>query len=386
MNTHANMTQETKNQSVSATNSQNLNGGVPTFQLVDNRSEAVSQRKLQEIYRSSPLLSNGINNSSPVTQNQVIQKKIDWNSTSLRFSLAEPEKNVDGFVRTLENMFNNYGEGFKPIIREVVQYANDHGSWTIARVFEQVNFRAKQFGLPYNDAGFGLTGVTLPTKPSSQRDFGFPSHTRAVATIGGQAYERESNPEKGHAEEQLKPLLEKLASEGRIDVNEDTLILTINNFPCLERCVPLMLELKTKYPFMRINYANPYGGEEFDTAFKKLREVGIALVPFDPRLQMSPETKAGLTDDQSTRFKTMASSRAKHPTPIQLIYEYEGEDIQGAKLPPEVKDEFEFDVLNGKLKEGDRFEVKRSDGQSIVFTYWGFNREGKLIVRVFKSQ
>jgi hypothetical protein len=54
MNTHANKTQENKSQSVSAVDSQMQSGGESTFQFVDNRPEAVAQKKLQEITNNSP--------------------------------------------------------------------------------------------------------------------------------------------------------------------------------------------------------------------------------------------------------------------------------------------------------------------------------------------
>jgi hypothetical protein len=54
MNTHADETQENKSQSVSAASPQMQSGGKSTFQFVDSRPEAVSQRKLQEMTNNSP--------------------------------------------------------------------------------------------------------------------------------------------------------------------------------------------------------------------------------------------------------------------------------------------------------------------------------------------
>jgi hypothetical protein len=53
MNTHADKSQEHKSQSVSNTESQMQRGGEATFQFVDNRPEAVAQRKLQEMANNS---------------------------------------------------------------------------------------------------------------------------------------------------------------------------------------------------------------------------------------------------------------------------------------------------------------------------------------------
>lgn len=54
MNTYADKAQENKSQSVSAADSQMQNGGKSTFQFADNRPEAVTQRKLQELANNSP--------------------------------------------------------------------------------------------------------------------------------------------------------------------------------------------------------------------------------------------------------------------------------------------------------------------------------------------
>jgi hypothetical protein len=54
MNTHADQTQENKSQSVANEISQKQSGGESTFQFVDNRPEAVAQRKLQAMANNSP--------------------------------------------------------------------------------------------------------------------------------------------------------------------------------------------------------------------------------------------------------------------------------------------------------------------------------------------
>jgi hypothetical protein len=54
MNTHANQTQENKSQSVANEISKKQSGGESTFRFVDNRPEAVAQRKLQEMANNSP--------------------------------------------------------------------------------------------------------------------------------------------------------------------------------------------------------------------------------------------------------------------------------------------------------------------------------------------
>jgi hypothetical protein len=57
MNTHADKTQENKSQSVANAVYQNQTGCESTFQFVDNRPEAIAQRKLQEMANNSPQVS-----------------------------------------------------------------------------------------------------------------------------------------------------------------------------------------------------------------------------------------------------------------------------------------------------------------------------------------
>lgn len=84
MNTHADKTQENKNQSVANAVSQMKRGGESTFQFVDNRPEAAAQRKLQEMadnYTSQ--------------QKPLIQKK--ENNTGLPDNLKSGIENLSGY-------------------------------------------------------------------------------------------------------------------------------------------------------------------------------------------------------------------------------------------------------------------------------------------------
>ena len=54
MHTHADKTQENKSQSVANEIPQMQSGGASTFQFVDNRPEAVAQRKLQGMANNGP--------------------------------------------------------------------------------------------------------------------------------------------------------------------------------------------------------------------------------------------------------------------------------------------------------------------------------------------
>jgi hypothetical protein len=84
MNTHADKTQENKSQSVANGKSQMQSSGESTFQFVDNRPEAIAQRKLQEI----------ANNSPQVAQLKAFQEMA--NGTSSPIQMVRPISNVTG--------------------------------------------------------------------------------------------------------------------------------------------------------------------------------------------------------------------------------------------------------------------------------------------------
>jgi hypothetical protein len=100
MNTHVDKTQENQRQSVSAASSQLKNGCEPTFQFADNRLEAITQRKLQEVVNNSPQAKQAIQlqvmagNNFP-RQQQPLQKK--ENNTGLPDNLKSGIENLSGY-------------------------------------------------------------------------------------------------------------------------------------------------------------------------------------------------------------------------------------------------------------------------------------------------
>jgi len=84
MNTYADKTQENKSQSVSAASPQMQSGGESTFQFVDNRPEAVAQRKLQEI----------ANNSEQAKQAAQLQAMADNHSAQQQKPIQKKETNT----------------------------------------------------------------------------------------------------------------------------------------------------------------------------------------------------------------------------------------------------------------------------------------------------
>lgn len=100
MNTYANKTQENKSQSVSAATSQRQSSRETPFHFVDNRPEAVAQRKLQEMMKNSPQAKQAARlqtmaDSNSAQQQNPIQKK--ENNTSLPDNLKSGIENLSGY-------------------------------------------------------------------------------------------------------------------------------------------------------------------------------------------------------------------------------------------------------------------------------------------------
>jgi hypothetical protein len=86
MNTHADKTQENKSQSVSAAGSQIQSSVESAFQFIDNRPEAIAQRKLQEM----------ANNSPQVKQAAQLQAMADNHSAQHSHPVQRKLKRVEG--------------------------------------------------------------------------------------------------------------------------------------------------------------------------------------------------------------------------------------------------------------------------------------------------
>jgi hypothetical protein len=101
MNTHADKTQENKSQSVANAVTQRQQDNASTFQFVDNRPEAVAQRKLQEMANNSPKTKQVAQLQAMVdnrhAQQHPIQKK--ENNTGLLDNLKTGMVNLSGVTQ-----------------------------------------------------------------------------------------------------------------------------------------------------------------------------------------------------------------------------------------------------------------------------------------------
>lgn len=102
MNMHADKSQENNKQSVGHAETQKQSGGASTVQFVDNRPEAIAQRKLQEMVDNShqaqqaAQLQAMANNSPQVSQLKAVQRMIN-NSTQVR-QAAQLQAMADSYV------------------------------------------------------------------------------------------------------------------------------------------------------------------------------------------------------------------------------------------------------------------------------------------------
>lgn len=113
MNTHADKTQENKSQSVANEVSQMQSVGESTFQFVDNRPEAIAQRKLQEMANNSPRVlqlrsfQEMANNSPQAKQATQLQAMLDNYSAQQQQSIQKKENNTglpDNLKSGIENL------------------------------------------------------------------------------------------------------------------------------------------------------------------------------------------------------------------------------------------------------------------------------------------
>lgn len=246
----------------------------------------------------------------------LVQRKINYESLSKRVSLGEGEKNLESLISKLQDFYSRYGMKFKEKIRGWLEEINvQSDTWTLGDILKFLDAKAKEEPIPIAPTEKGIAEVRLPFSMSAQRDFAFPSHTRAVAVFGQRMFEEQSSGGV-HAEEQIVTRLQKLEAEvEELEVRERKLSITINNFPCLERCTPQIITLTTIFTTITIYYVIPYGGENFEAAARKLKSAGINLIPIDPRDYMTPEVKRDLTTDQAYRFEQAAKRRTLYPLP-----------------------------------------------------------------------
>lgn len=111
MNTHADKTQENKSQAVANRLPKLQSPGESTFQLIDNRLEAIAQRKLQEAINNNPHVQQlkGIQNMADNFTSQPLQRNQDLEEEILlgKFEPVQRKENNTGLPDNLKSGIEN---------------------------------------------------------------------------------------------------------------------------------------------------------------------------------------------------------------------------------------------------------------------------------------
>lgn len=130
MNTHVDKAQENKSQSVANGMSQMQSGGESAFQFVDNRPEAVAQRKLQEMANNSPQVKQlrafqEIVDNYSAQQQQPIQKKENKtinNSSNAVIQRTPADWQVSGDITRILSHPHGWFSTWKKIKAKINEY------------------------------------------------------------------------------------------------------------------------------------------------------------------------------------------------------------------------------------------------------------------------
>lgn len=133
MNTHADKTQENKSQAVANAVTQKSSIGEYTFQFVDNRPEAIAQRKLQET----------VNNSPKVKQLKALQEMANNSSRHIQRKIQLPERaygNQDNNLSELKDQLQQ-----NPIIESIENRVLPYLQQSIDQVLTRFDFQNRAF-------------------------------------------------------------------------------------------------------------------------------------------------------------------------------------------------------------------------------------------------
>ncbi|MDC3132675.1 DUF4157 domain-containing protein [Flavobacteriaceae bacterium] len=140
MNSHAEKSQENKSQSVENKSSESQSGAASTFQFVDNRTEALGEKKLQAIADDSPQVSqlktfqHIANNSHQVAQTLQLQKMADNHNAQYQQPIQKKENNTglpDDLKSGIENLSGHSMDDVK------VNYNSDKPAQLQAHAYAQ---------------------------------------------------------------------------------------------------------------------------------------------------------------------------------------------------------------------------------------------------------
>ncbi|MCF6324414.1 MAG: hypothetical protein L3J89_08840 [Gammaproteobacteria bacterium] len=131
MNIHADAIQDNKSQSIANTVVQKQSGRESNFQFVDNRSEGLAQKKLQEVANNSPQVRQ-LKVVQGMANNQIVQRKYDhlFNDipktlSNLPKSLKSPK--IEKIRSSLNSLRDDHANGVQDLHVGDDQNATDFG-------------------------------------------------------------------------------------------------------------------------------------------------------------------------------------------------------------------------------------------------------------------
>lgn len=268
----------------------------------------------------------------PIGNSSTIQRKINYSTASKSFGGGEITDR-ESLIAAIRKKFPLLK---KDRIDELVdEIERSQETWTLYDVYRHCANESRNAPVPLTSGDLD-SEIRLPSKPKHRLDFGFTTRTRLSGKIRHDKkqlplpdYTQESST--WHAEDQLMKYLESLIENEGVDPERDTIIITINNSPCLKRCAGNLVAWKKKnWPGrIIIHFANPHGSEEeYIEARQALRNAGIELHSFEPlhyigNNSLTVRQRKGFLDIKSRRKRYRKRWNEEHPSDLSSDTEEE---------------------------------------------------------------
>jgi len=324
----------------------------------------------------------GISVSAPV------QRIIKFGPTK-KFGKGIPEIND---IKTLESAIAETFPRFKLqfITDRLDEIKRDGQTWSLAEI--HTHFSGEHKKLPPKDITQEFNGdIRLPEKPNDQKNFLFTTRTRlnAKVKVGEKNYytPEYTQSDKEHAEEHLKAYLEALITkkDGKVDIANGTLTITINNSPCFKKCSGILIDFKKavwKGP-MIIYFANPHGDidSEFHVRRKEMFAAGITLRSFNPLAYINPSLigegdKKRFNDASARRKRARKLWSKEHPSDVSDNSDNDSsaEELKPKRKKPKLKakppspppsTDVSEDESGGPVHDDDLFSISTDSGNGV---------------------
>jgi hypothetical protein len=272
----------------------------------------------------------------------VLQRRINYSSPSKSFGV-DGIRNREELIAAIRSKFRLLSLSAVTALVDEIEVQDE--VWTLNDVYRVCAQRNKEAPVPLSTSE--QTGdIRLPSRDAHRNDFGFTTRTRLGGKIKRKKKKKQvplpestQSSDTWHAEDDLMRHLDSLLERGEVDPENDEIVITINNSPCLARCAANLAAWKRKHWRGRIviYFANPHGSEEdYIAARQMLRLAGIEVRSFEPLLFISANS---LDVKQKKRFLAMKDRRKRyrklwneeHPSDFSSDTEGEAESREKAR-------------------------------------------------------